>query len=1493
MKKRYLIVAAILAMLALPSAAQRAMDKLDRGLVAIKTTGGVYCSWRITGEEYYDVKYNIYRDGVKLNAEPLNVSNYTDNSGTTGNQYTVTAVVQGKEQSPCQAVKPLEHDYLVVPKAKRTSNDGTTDITNNFQPNDATVADVDGDGQMEILVKQINTADKVTTSDIDFDRIEVYKLDGTLLWWIDCGPNLWDFQHNETNIAAYDWDQDGKAEAIMRAADGTIIHAADGKEYVIGDKTKNYREGVYNFINKGAEYLVYMNGATGKPYSISDYPLKRLEDGETNTESAWGDGYGHRASKHFFGAPYLDGKHPSIFLARGIYTRHKMVAFDVDANTHQLKERWRWNCNTPGSAWYGEGYHNYSIADVDLDGRDEICFGSMVIDDNGKGLSTTGLGHGDAQHWGDFDPYIHGLEAFCCNETRPSNNYRDATTSKIYYRLAGGGDDGRAMCGNFTNDVPGAIALSGHDKAFSCVAAGASTKDPHVAALDGSNSISLNFRTYWDGDLLEETFNGTSLRNSNGAILKYKSGTIKTFEDTYTNNDTKATPCFQGDILGDWREEIIMRDKDNNMRIEMTTLPTPWRNYTLLHDPQYRNAMVWQMNGYNQPPHVSYFLGEMEGITAAPPAPATNGKTVVDNGGTITTSLNGKDVMLDETDNATYTVAQGAAPHAFFDNAPSWVQGHDSNSNITYTYYTHTLKGAPFTGDMRLVKLGDGALTLPSVTQTYSKTTEVWAGTLNFDGEMKNSHVWLNRFAELNSNGGKFDKGIEMNYGAILRPGGKENIGQVSTSKLSMGFGSRVVFDVNDNTKTSDKLKVDTLVIEKKDWTTGPKYLTPVFEINPTYLQGNTKLSAGTYELVEAGTIIGDVSNIVVDGINNQKASLTVENGKIYIVIADQRDASEVTWTGSTDSKWDLASSENFNVGDKADVFVTGDRVTFGDDAKTGNVVVTGEVSPQEINFVNNTLAYTLSGDAITGSCTLNKEGEGNVTISSTNTFTGDINLRSGKLFVKSLANKEGVDNGALGGVNNTIYMSGEATLSAIDNIITAQKITLADNASLGVSSGKTLTLRTAIASSGGRHYLTKTGAGALTLTAGNNLKGIYANEGTLNLADGINADSLYFGRTAKVYDSNSEGSYSTNAMHFVVPAGATASLWLDPRCTYTGSLTGEGQLTVYAAGIRNYLQGNWSKFEGTLVTGAQKRGNYTPSFDWKNGYGLPKATLQLTSGVTMNTGSYAVAIGHVTGSGTLNGTGTVTMGSLNKNINSGATFTGVRIVKVGSGYWEIKSTTPQTSLSGVNIKGGSLRLSDTNYSKLLTGSTLITVSDSGSVTGNGKVQAITLNGGSLVPGAIYTHTGYIETAGNVTVSKGTLELSITNNANTKYSRSYLVVGGKLTLNDTVKVNLTSAYSPAAGDSIVLWTAKEFAGTPNVILPTLPAGLMWDTSDLAKAEGVLKIKVPTGINSLNADGSAKRRVYTTDGRYVGNDLKGLSHGIYIVVENNRTYKLKK
>ena len=1221
---------AVMAMITIHVMAQRTTDKLDRGLVAIKTDAGVFCSWRILGEEYYDVKYNIYRDGTKLNAEPLAVSNFVDASGTDGSTYTVSAVVRGTETEQSAVASVWGQNWLEI-----TPDHG--DLKSTYVPNDACMADVDGDGELEILMKfdnqsEINASYPKEGYNGEYSIVEVFKLDGTKLWWLDFGPNMGDFQNNEQNIIAYDWDGDGKAEAVMRAADGTTIHMANGETYVVGDATKNYRAatggGTNWFMHDGAEYLVYMNGETGQPYQVMDYPLKRLEAGETDLNAAWGDGYGHRSTKHFFGAPYLDGRHPSIFLARGIYTRHKMIALDVDPTTHELTVRWRWNNNTAGSPWYGQGYHNYAIADVDWDGRDEICFGSMVIDDNGHGLSTTGLGHGDAQHHGDFNPYIHGHEIYACNEDNPDNNYRDATTSKIYYRQTSGNDDGRAMMGNFSNDYPGCLGRSGHDTAISSVT---NEHIPQDIAFD------VNFRIYWDGDLLEETFNGTGTRNSTGRIYKPGVGDLMKLEGSLTNNDTKSTPCYQGDILGDWREEVIMRTKDNKVRIYTTTIPTEWRNYTLWHDMQYRQAMVWQMCGYNQPPHVSYFLGELEGITMAPPALTMTGRIEVKDGGEIgEVDTPNPHWLLAETRDATVTVQDGCHPSIVTVNTPSWVQGHDNNNNIEYTYYTHTLTGGAFTGDMRLVKQGDGKLILPNVTETYSGPTEVWAGTLSFDGRMENSTVWLNRFAALESDGGSFKKKITMDYGSELRPGSNGKTGALEAEEIWMGFGSRIVFDVMSD-GSADCVKANQLHIEKKDWQYGPKYAAPVFEI-----VRHGEIAEGKYLLMEASEIQDNsLDDIVLEGVDGLKTSLLYENGKIWLNVEALRAAGSIVWNGGEDGIWDFANTENFISAEGAkDIFVTGDEVTFSDEATQTNVIINEDVSPKSVIFNNDTKDYKLSGEGcIIGDASLTKNGAGKLTITNTNKLTGGVVIKEGTLEVAALANADGAEYGALGGVDNTITLESEGALAIKDNVVTTQQLSFANGGgSVDVSSGKKFTANGSMSQSG-KSSLRKEGNGTLTIGGSVKLDTLVINKGVVQggeIGDIHQYPSVIVLNAGTLKDPDNIYSYSTNRATVIVSEGKTATWTLDARCNYTGRLLGSGALTVNVTNVRSAMQGDWSEFSGTLNFAKTKTGSYEPQIIWDNTKGLGKATV---TGEFDNNGK-DVTIGTLSDKVTLTGNG-------------------------------------------------------------------------------------------------------------------------------------------------------------------------------------------------------------------------------------------------------------
>lgn len=1484
MKKRFLPLF-VLGMLSGTASAQRATDVLDRGLVAVQVKadskqnkeGGIFCSWRMPAEEYYDVKYNIYRDGTKLNSEPLNVSNYLDKSGSTSSSYQVQAVVRGVPQQMSDAVTPWANNYLEV-----QMDHGNLKST--YIPNDACMADVDGDGELEILLKFDNQEDiagrwKKGGNNGEYAIIEVYKLNGKRLWWIDLGPNMADFQNNENNIVAYDWDGDGKAEAVLRASDGTVVHKADGTTVEIGDMNADYRPagghtgGAEFFVHEGQEFLLYLNGETGEPYQIMEYPLKRLEDGETDLNAAWGDGYGHRSTKHFFGAPVLDGRKPSIFIARGIYTRHKMIAYDVNPATHQLEERWHWNCNTPGSMWYGQGYHNYCISDVDWDGRDEIVFGSMVIDDNGKGLSSSGLGHGDSQHCSDFDPYSFGQEIFACNESQPNNNFRDATTSKIYYRSVGSRDDGRANMGKFVDDIPGAQGVSSRDDNLVGAAA--------HAGVDGysksSFNITQNFRIYWDGDLCEESFDYRNGKNTEGHIVKAREGEIAVLAGSMTNNDTKGTPCYQGDVLGDWREEVIMRTANNNIRIYTTDFPTKWRNYSLWHDHQYRQAMVWQMCGYNQTPHASYYLGEMEGITMAPPALSMTGRDEIANGSSIDAGSNDKHIIMCETNDMTVSVADGAQPYIFTDNAPIWTQGHDDNNNITTETYIHTLTGGAFTGSMRLVKQGSGVLVLPKVTETYTGNTDVWGGTLSFDGTMQSSRVWLNRHTTLISDGGKFMKGIQAEYNARLLPGGEGKQGTIETDSLILNFGSRMLIDLFSDGISSDQIKANVLTIGKKDWKNGPQYLTPVMEFVCHPASGEDRIAEGKYLIGEFGKIEGDINDLVIEGLNSQRKTLTYEDGKLYISIENYVPGN-VTWTGAEGGDWDLDKTPNFAVDGSEDVrsFVQGDIVTFNDIASVTDITVSGNVAPKSIVFDNSEKDFTISGDSIVGDPTVEKRGTGSVTINNVN-HTGNTTISGGELVVTSLANNVGQEFGSLGGLDKKVTITGNGILGVSGSVTSGQEIFVGEGgAVIDVKPSSSLTMERGIGGTGASAVLSKDGTGTLTLGSSNQVGRLVIVAGVVNAVESGDQTQLppvVEFRGGTLYDPNGEGSYTTNYAAFEVPEGATGTFYADPRCNYRGKLTGAGTFNVNAAGVRNYFQGDWSEFEGTLVPGLSKRATYDPSFDFDNTYGLPKATLQLNSGVTFNNRGHAVSIANVTGSGVLAGGGTYTIGGQGDDIKFRGQFDGSSVVKTGDGTWSVYTSSPQDNIGSVTVNGGGLYLDTYNSTTCIMSGT-ITMNSGTSIKGTGTVKNIVLNSGAeLAPGRTTTAdvSGFVAAERNLTANAGSVvSLNIKNASNTTSSRSFLKVGGAFKADGTIRITLSDNYSPEEGDEIVLWTAGSFSGTPTVELPELPEWLNWDSTGLLAAEGKLRVISSAGISSKPAaDEAVVCRVFTLSGVLVG------------------------
>ncbi len=595
---------------------KRQMESLKRGLVAVKVAKGVYIGWRLLGTEFeQELTFNLYRDGQKVNTTPITAANYLDTDGDSQSSYYVCGVLKNEEQSPSETVEVWDTNYLTVPLNKPEGGTSPDGVQYTYHANDASVGDVDGDGEYEIILKwdPSNSHDNAHKGYTGNVYLDAYKLDGSQLWRIDLGKNIRAGAHY-TQFLVYDFDGDGKAEVVCKTGDGTI----DGIGEVIGDADADFRN-TDGFILEGPEYLTVFEGATGKALVTTDYDPPRGKG------SDWGDDEGNRVDRFLACVAYLDGVRPSIVMCRGYYTRAVLVAYNW--RDGELTKLWKFDSLEPGNEGYsGQGNHSVSVADVDQDGKDEIIYGACVIDHDGKGLYTTGLGHGDAMHVGNLNPNRPGLEIFQVHETpqKDGTEIRDAATGEILWSIPSVEDVGRGMAADIDPRYDGAeLWSSTHWKT-----GGAGLYSSSGEKISDTNPQSFNFAIWWDGDLLRELLDHDYDFESGigtGKIEKwdYENGkliNLLTAEGTRSNNGTKGNPCLQADLFGDWREEVIWRTEDSTaLRIYTTTDLTEHRIFTLMHDPVYRLGVAWQNVAYNQPPHTSFYLGHgME----KPPAPS-------------------------------------------------------------------------------------------------------------------------------------------------------------------------------------------------------------------------------------------------------------------------------------------------------------------------------------------------------------------------------------------------------------------------------------------------------------------------------------------------------------------------------------------------------------------------------------------------------------------------------------------------------------------------------------------------------------------------------------------------------------------------------------------------------------------------------------------------------------------------------------------------------
>lgn len=590
----------------------RQMEDLNRGVVAAYTGSGVLVSWRSLATDADGTTFKLYKNGTFVaDISETDATNYFVSGATSSDSFTVDTFVNGTMTEFANAATMIGNKnsgqsgaYMDIPldtPANQTMPDGSTCY---YTPNDASVGDVDGDGEYEIILKwnpsnaQDNSNSTVTTGTVFLD---CYKMDGTKLWRINLGINIRAGAHY-TQFMVYDFDGDGKAELMCKTADGTY----DGKGVCIGSSTVDNRSSGGTILT-GNEYLTLFDGETGAALDTINYEPSR----GTQDKSTWGDNYGNRSERYLAAVAYLDGKTPSAIFCRGYYTRAAVVAYNVV--NKKIVKQWMYDTGFNSSdGAYGQGNHSVVVMDVDQDGKDEIVYGSCCFESDGTLKWSTGLGHGDCMQAGDLFPDREGLEIFQVHEEVWCAEVHDAATGEILWRVNGSDDVGRGIALNMSS------AYSGME--FASVADGliyywdSKTNSVQSTGYAWTDKIkwSQNSAVWWDGTLERSSLDRTM-------VEKMDVGRQFTGDGCSYNNSTKANACLTADIFGDWREEMIFQTAYTAgsesaagtyaLRVCETTYTTETKLFTLMHDSQYRTGVAIENVAYNQAPNTSFFLG--------------------------------------------------------------------------------------------------------------------------------------------------------------------------------------------------------------------------------------------------------------------------------------------------------------------------------------------------------------------------------------------------------------------------------------------------------------------------------------------------------------------------------------------------------------------------------------------------------------------------------------------------------------------------------------------------------------------------------------------------------------------------------------------------------------------------------------------------------------------------------------------------------------------
>lgn len=591
------------------------------------------------------IAFDLYRQGqsgwIKVNAAPISDrTNFQDTEATLGVDNTWRLVYAGENpenQSIDEYTMSGEQSGSWLPYIKiemePTDTDPRLNASVTYAVNDGGIADLDGDGQYEIIVRRNASSIIAGNSHVIFDA---YKLDGTFMWRVCMGPNV--ASGNGTSFIAMDFDGDGKDEVYVRSAEGTIFESRypsalkkpDGSDYpepvavsggyMIGDTNGDGKIDYDNMNDHNGyapEFVSIIDGVTGAEIGRAPY----IPIGENVV--SWNVGSNRYPGENDFymanslrmaGGKLKPGNKFNPIAQRGCYTRIVLEAWEFNGPAQPMTKLWNFDTDANNgfySKYRGQANHQLTVADVDADGLDEITFGAAAIDHDGKGLYSTELGHGDLLYTGKFVPGRAGLQTFQCHESGlTAISLRDARTGKLLMSTTvtnpAEPDEGRCLIADIDHRSPG-YEMWGLSQ----------TMYTPNGQPTGSSMSAWGYPLWWSGSLNRQIMNGTSINQlGNGPIETDHQGNGRTFTiyryPISTINGTKDNSVYTGDFLGDWREEMILAgnaSQGQSIFIFSTWYPTVYKFPYLMSDDVYYRSAVHQNVGYNVQNNLGYYLG--------------------------------------------------------------------------------------------------------------------------------------------------------------------------------------------------------------------------------------------------------------------------------------------------------------------------------------------------------------------------------------------------------------------------------------------------------------------------------------------------------------------------------------------------------------------------------------------------------------------------------------------------------------------------------------------------------------------------------------------------------------------------------------------------------------------------------------------------------------------------------------------------------------------